>query len=529
MSEQRAPTQAGLGRYRLLGRLGEGGMGVVHLAEAPGGGLVALKVLRPHVVGDDESRARLAREVTSLRRVRSPLVAEVFDADPWGETPYVVTRYVRGPSLHERVSTGGPLVGPELAAVGRGLAEALAAVHRAGVLHRDVKPSNVLLESGAPVLIDFGLARLLDDPRLTASGWLLGTPGYLAPEILHGQDATPAADIHAWAATLVYAATGRPPYGSGPAVAVMDRVRRGEHDVSGLPAELHDLLSECLATDPQRRPSAEQVLRWLSAETATRSADGAGGPRSDSSGETRPITVVAPVTAHVGATRHEPSPIRGWDDDVEDEAGEEEPAQRPVSAPTLTARLTRAATALAMAVCFLAVSVVAPYVAASLLLGALWLAATSARMFAAAEARRQRRGQRRSDPFVSSVTSPWHLLVALPSALALGVCALGAGGLTALVLATVGDVHWRWPALSAGAGVAVAVACWGPLSPRPRFAGHRLLVRVAAPVPAAAILAALLLGLAAALFAVSQIFGTWWWPLGVPPSSLDVTWLDPRR
>jgi serine/threonine protein kinase len=170
---------ATVGRYVLTSKVGEGGMGVVYLAQDPAGRPVAVKLLRPHVVSDDSGRARMAREVTSLRRVRSPLVAEVYDADPWGETPYLVTRYVAGPSLQDRVEHGASLAGPELESVAAGLAAALVAVHRVGVLHRDVKPSNVLLERSTPVLIDFGLAQLADDTRMTDTGWLLGTPGYL--------------------------------------------------------------------------------------------------------------------------------------------------------------------------------------------------------------------------------------------------------------------------------------------------------------------------------------------------------------
>ena len=204
------PEETRIGGYRLIARIGEGGMGVVHLAQAPDGSRVALKVLRPHIVGDDEARERLAREVNSLRRITSPRIAEVIDADPWGETPYVATRYVPGLSLHEHVREEGPIVGIDLLHFAHSLAEALIAVHGVGVLHRDIKPSNVLMEGRTPVLIDFGLARLADDPRLTHTGWLLGTPGYLAPEILYGDEATPASDVHAWAATVVYAATGRP-------------------------------------------------------------------------------------------------------------------------------------------------------------------------------------------------------------------------------------------------------------------------------------------------------------------------------
>ncbi len=253
-----------MGNYRLLAKIGEGGMGVVHLAQAEGpGGRVALKVLRPHVVGDDEARARLAREVASLRRVRSPRVAEVLDADPWGETPFVATRYVPGLSLHEHVRQEGPVRGEDLRHLAAGLAEAMLAVHSVGVLHRDIKPSNVLLEGRSPVLIDFGLARLADDPRLTVTGWLLGTPGYLAPEILYGEEATTASDVHSWAATVVFAATGRPPFGRGPAMAIMDRVRRGEHDLSGVATDLLPLLRSALAPEPADRPTLPTALALL--------------------------------------------------------------------------------------------------------------------------------------------------------------------------------------------------------------------------------------------------------------------------
>ena len=258
-----APSEPRVGPYLLLTKIGEGGMGVVHLAQAGDGRRVALKVLRPHVVGDDEARERLAREVSSLRRVRSPRVAEVIDADPYGEMPYVATRYVPGLSLHQHLRDVGTIEGEDLAWFAAGLAEAVTAVHSVGVLHRDIKPSNVLLEGRAPVLIDFGLARVAEDPRLTHTGWLLGTPGYLAPEIMYGDDATPASDVHSWAATVVFAATGRPPYGRGPAMAIMDRVRRGEHDLTGVPDNVLPLVERGLAPDPGDRPDLRQVMSAL--------------------------------------------------------------------------------------------------------------------------------------------------------------------------------------------------------------------------------------------------------------------------
>ena len=280
-----------MGDYRLLAKIGEGGMGVVHLAQAPDGSRVALKVLRQDIIGDDEARERLAREVASLRRVTSPRIAEVIDADPWGETPYVATRYVPGLSLHEHIRQVGPITGPDLAFLATGLAEAVIAVHQVGVLHRDIKPSNVLLEGRAPVLIDFGLARLAEDPRLTRTGWLLGTPGYLAPEILYGDDATTASDVHSWAATLVFASTGQPPFGTGPAMAVMDRVRRGEHDLSAVPRAVLPLVEACLAPEPEDRPSTATLLSELR-RTAPRDPRTAPAPVRDD--PTMPFALATP-------------------------------------------------------------------------------------------------------------------------------------------------------------------------------------------------------------------------------------------
>ena len=264
-SEPQQPTR--VGDYTLLAKIGEGGMGVVHLARRPGGDRVALKVLRQHIVGDDEARSRLAREVSSLSRIRSRWVAEIVDADPWAPVPYVATRYVPGLSLHDHVAHEGVIADDDLLWFAACLAEGLASVHGVGVLHRDVKPSNVLMEGRTPILIDFGLARVADDPRLTHTGWLLGTPGYLAPEILYGEDATPASDVHSWAATVAFAATGRSPFGRGPSMAIMDRVRRGQHDLAGLDGALHGVVVAALDPEPQRRPSLESILAWLRPRT----------------------------------------------------------------------------------------------------------------------------------------------------------------------------------------------------------------------------------------------------------------------
>ncbi|MGA8846220.1 MAG: serine/threonine-protein kinase, partial [Nocardioides sp.] len=274
----RPQPQPLVGGYTLLTKLGEGGMGVVHLAQRPGGDRVALKVLRPHIVGDDEARQRLAREVSSLSRIRSRWVAEIIDADPWAPVPYVATRYVPGLSLHDHVAQEGVIEGDDLLWFAACLAEGLGSIHAVGVLHRDIKPSNVLMEGRTPIVIDFGLARVADDPRLTHTGWLLGTPGYLAPEILYGDDATAASDVHSWAATVAFAAVGRSPFGRGPSMAIMDRVRRGEHDVSGLTGPLHDVVVAALDPDPSRRPALEEILAWLRPQTTQPAAALAPAP-----------------------------------------------------------------------------------------------------------------------------------------------------------------------------------------------------------------------------------------------------------
>ncbi|MFC4060787.1 protein kinase [Planomonospora corallina] len=248
-----------LGPYRLLRRLGEGGMGVVHLAVGPQGRQVAVKVLRAEVAGDDVARRRLSREVETMRRVRSDYIAEVIDADVTGHRPYIVTRYVPGRSLDDVVKEDGPLDLPGLLKVAHGVAAALAAVHSVGVIHRDLKPGNVLILDGDPVLIDFGIAQAVDATRLTQTGMFIGTPGYLAPEIIEGHEAGPEVDVHAWAGTLVYAATGQPPFGKGTLEMIFYNITAGKANVDGAPPELQPVLRAALARDPARRPPAAEL------------------------------------------------------------------------------------------------------------------------------------------------------------------------------------------------------------------------------------------------------------------------------
>ncbi len=253
-----------LGRYRLLQRLGQGGMGVVHFAVDPHGRAVAVKVLRQHIAGDAEARARLEREVEALSRVRHPRVAPVIDADLHADQPYLVTCYVPGEPLDQAIAARGPLEGEALLRLARGLHGALEAIHAVGIVHRDLKPGNVLLDDGGdPVVIDFGIAHVVDDSRLTSTGLVMGTPGYLSPEIVEGAAVTEATDWWGWAATLVYAATGRPPFGRGPMDVVLARVRAGEFDLDGVDPRLEPLLAAALSPHPKDRPPAPLVLGAL--------------------------------------------------------------------------------------------------------------------------------------------------------------------------------------------------------------------------------------------------------------------------
>ena len=194
-----------------------------------------------------------------MQRVRSPHVAEVIDADLDGDMPYIVTRFVPGRTLDDVVTQDGPLRGQALASLASGLAEALVAVHAAGVVHRDVKPGNVMLFQGTPVVIDFGIAQGPDATRLTMTGMFMGTPGYLAPEVIEGRPSTEASDVHAWGATVAFAATGRPPFGTGPYESIFYRIMNERADLAGAPATLLPLLAAALARDPVHRPPAVQL------------------------------------------------------------------------------------------------------------------------------------------------------------------------------------------------------------------------------------------------------------------------------
>jgi tRNA A-37 threonylcarbamoyl transferase component Bud32 len=251
-----------VGGHTLLGRLGSGGMGTVYLGTDPvSGGRVAVKTIHPHLAGDESYRRRFKDEAYLASRVASFCTARVLAHGEDDGRPYLVTDYVGGISLHQRLSAGGPLPPADLHGVAVGVASALAAIHAAGLVHRDLKPANVMLTLSGCRVIDFGIARSQDSGGVTAAtGKVLGTPGWMAPEVLRGGPATPAADIFAWGCLIAHAGTGRMPFGGDPAAL---RVTDAAPDLSGLPEPLLPAVRSALSHDPADRPSASDLLLSL--------------------------------------------------------------------------------------------------------------------------------------------------------------------------------------------------------------------------------------------------------------------------
>ncbi|MEY9860730.1 serine/threonine protein kinase/outer membrane protein assembly factor BamB [Catenulispora sp. GAS73] len=262
------------GQYQFLHELGEGGMGKVYLARSPGLRLVALKVIRPAYAAEPEFRERFRREIEAARAVRGMFTPPVLDADPDGNPPWLATTYVPAPSLSEVVRYSGVLGPAALRALGAGLAEALTAIHRVGLVHRDLKPGNVLIAMDGPRVIDFGIVKAFgaaapESPEgasaLTVTGHVIGTPGYMAPEQLSSDmEVGPATDVFALGCVLKYAASGTNPFGRGTPEEMLGRVLRGDLQLDGVPDELRPLVEACLAKDTASRPSVDELLLALS-------------------------------------------------------------------------------------------------------------------------------------------------------------------------------------------------------------------------------------------------------------------------
>ncbi|WP_329076977.1 serine/threonine-protein kinase [Streptomyces niveus] len=255
-----------IGAYRLLARLGAGGMGQVYLARSDRGRTVAVKLVRKELAEQDEFRNRFRLEVAAARRVGGAWTAPVLDANTEAAVPWVATGYVAGPSLQDIVSgPHGPLPARSVRILGSGLAHALQDIHGAGLIHRDLKPSNVLVTIEGPKVIDFGIARALETVTgagLTGTGGLVGSPGFMAPEQVRGTPITPACDVFCLGSVLAYAATGHLPFGTADTAVhvLMFRIAQEEPNLSELPEGLRELVTDCLKKDPSLRPTPAQIL-----------------------------------------------------------------------------------------------------------------------------------------------------------------------------------------------------------------------------------------------------------------------------
>jgi Protein kinase domain len=569
-----------LGPYRLLGQIGEGGMGVVFMARDASGQTVALKVLRSVAAEEPLARRRLAREVETMQRVRSPYVAEVIDADLAGDPPYIVTRYVPGRTLEQVVTESGPLPPQALGRVACGLADALAAVHAAGVVHRDLKPSNVMLLDELPVVIDFGIAQGPDATRLTMTGMFMGTPGYLAPEVIEGQPSSEASDVHAWAATVAFAATGHPPFGSGGYETIFYRIVNGQPDLTGAPASLLPLLTAALARDPRLRPPAAQLSARAAAlapgafapgavlagdgpvspstVVPVTSADRAPGPLAAGSApagpalnggggaaapiraDTQPLQALRPAPADfadmlppvqyvrgpvpapgpVAAPGHVPPPGYGAKP-APDPRPRRGPAKSPPASPfarpaSPSGAARKSRWPSAMVVATLLVAVGLSVVLP--VVGALSALALIILLRAGelAHERRSVRGARPRDRVLLVALSPWYLVRSALGCLLLAPFALAAAVVAGGVAISISPGHHLPRAIAAAAGTLVAFYGFAPGSARPR----RQLSRLFAAVPTGrAVQAVALAGMTALALATLAAAASWpslYWPAGAP-------------
>ncbi|WP_371679920.1 serine/threonine-protein kinase [Streptomyces sp. NBC_01276] len=295
-----------IGGYRLHARLGSGGMGVVYLAYTPGGRPIALKAVRREFAADPEFRERFAQEVASARRIHGLFTAQVVDSGVDDHTPWLATTYVPGPSLHEVVHRHGPLPVRTVLLLVAGIAEALQAIHGAGVVHRDLKPANVLIAGDGPRVIDFGIARAADAVALTGAGLRIGTAAFMAPEQALGLRVTGATDVFALGALAAYVAGGSPPFGEGPESGALYRVVHEHPDLTRIPPDLHDLVAWCLAKRPEDRPGTAGLIAAVHAHPAV-------GPRPEFTDGWLPRPVLDDVGERSGDGRPHPGYGRAGD------------------------------------------------------------------------------------------------------------------------------------------------------------------------------------------------------------------------
>jgi len=470
-----------VGGYRIVAPLGSGGMGTVYRAVDGGGKTVALKLLHPHIGADPVARDRLRREVAALQRLHHPAIAAVLDAEIDSTEAFVVTELVDGRNLEEHVRAHGPVGADELARLAVGLRDVLETVHAAGVVHRDLKPSNVLVTDDGPVLIDFGIAQAADDARVTSGNLVLGTPGYLAPELLADAEPSAVTDWWGWAAVLAFAATGRAPFGTRPMEAVLARSRAGDVDVIGLGPLTAGALCAALDADPSLRALPDDVVADLTEAAERGDAQpptqvltrglGAGSAAAltaataadfANDGGTRAFAA-PPVANRTGAGYGQPGYGEpgygepGYGEPAYGQPGYGQPAAGPLEwvetgegqpgygqpgfgepAPGYTAPhpVRRVGSLLALGLVAVVGAALYPGVTAAVVLVAVVVFRTVGSAADALHTRRERRGgPGRSDAARAVVASPWHLLrslVALVPSLLLG----------ASVVVIVGGLLW---------------------------------------------------------------------------------------
>lgn len=567
--DEQSPTRE-VGGYRLLHALGTGGMGTVYQAIDAEGRHVALKLLHPAFSADEAARERLRREVATLHRVKGESVARVLDAEAESDEAFIVTELINGQSLEESIREHGQMDAEELAGLATGLAGALDSIHGAGVLHRDLKPGNVMLTDDGPVVIDFGISQLADDPRITQTGLVTGTPGYVDPQVMHGANPTVAGDWWGWAAVLVFAATGRQPFGRGPGVLM--RVESGRVDTEGLSPRVAQVLRRALHPDPGRRMRAEVVCTALAEHAAGRevttllaeddepaaeateadAAGGAGGladapavlppsyapgvgpaaaPAEQSLG---PRTAYLPTSMQPGgapAPPPEPAPPPGpppgqqmWQDSSgqpgwQDTGGQWPGGPQEAQLPAwFRPPPGRGWISLAWLLAIVAFGLVYP---SGVLLALVVLVALLGAIGSAANALRQRRLERgpgRWDRTRVAAAFPGHLLLGILLTLP-GVIVGAAGGAIVWILAV--DSVPVAAVLPIAVAVVVLLIWWTPSSGRARE-GERVVLRHIAPMGLGGALWALI-GLAVALGGLMIVFlggaDPQWAPFPTPPSS----------
>ena len=562
---------AEIGGYRVLAPLGQGGMGAVYRAVDGDGVVVALKVLHPHLGGDPQARARLTREVANLQRVRHPGVARVLDAEIDSTEAFLVTELVAGQDLAARVRASGALTPVALADLATDLAAALSAVHAADVLHRDLTPGNVMVTDHGGVLIDFGIALAVEDVRVTSTGLVAGTPGYLAPELLAGAEPDQASDWWGWAAVLAFAATGRPPFGNPPMAAVLARVHTGQVDLAGTDPRTAHALQVALAVEPGHRGTPQEVVEALRRAAAAPMPPGPpngppgppnGPPGPPPAAPTGPIALSADSSRTVlvgsdGSTRLLPTDLAGPggaapaadragllddapDDLLDDDLLDDEDSGAPGGDLGEGEPPRRAGTVLAVAALLVALGAAWPGVALLAAVVLLVLARSVGLDVAAVQARRSRRGAGRADVARGVVGWPWYLaraaLGSLPAVLVAASVVVVFGGVGWWLLDT-GRLVVAAPAPGGGAGtlsgnapwvlhavLAVAVllallAAWfGPMSRTSRV-GARWVLGTLAPGRGGAAAVTLLAVGGAAVLVVLVLLGqeVTWWPLPGPP------------